>query len=262
MGKTFVKRSEKIYGYFLKLYPKEYRQVFGEEMQFVFSESLKDAYKENGERGILSLWIRTSIDLLTSIMKQHKEQQKEKKSLKVRLGIWAIVVILLLIIPLVLTIRDGNVEGVGWNWSPFDFVFAFIVLFGSGAAYEYISRKFKNTTYKSAVALGVLSTLMLIWMNGAVGIIGDEDEWPNMLYLGVFLCGFFGTIISRFKPRGMARTLFTMATVQMLIPLIAFLTVAEKVIFDPPGVLGVLAINTFFAALFTISGFLFRKASK
>jgi len=87
-----------------------------------------------------------------------------------RLVRWAVGVVLFLMIPLVLTIRDGAIEGVGWNWSPFDFVFMFVLLFGAGALYEFIARKVSSRTHRIMVGVAITVVVMLIWVNAAVGI--------------------------------------------------------------------------------------------
>src|SRR5687767_12048947 len=86
MNKAILRGSERIYCFLLKLYPKRYRQEFGEEMKYVFSESLKDAYSENGEQGIIMLWARTMLDAGKSIVTQHVENQKGGDSLKTKSG--------------------------------------------------------------------------------------------------------------------------------------------------------------------------------
>lgn len=91
-----------------------------------------------------------------------------------RLTIWVAIVALLLLIPLALTIRDGNVEGVGWNWSPFDFLFMGVLLFGAGVIFELITRKFTDTRRKIIVGLIILAGVLLVWVEGAVGIIGNN----------------------------------------------------------------------------------------
>ena len=166
-----------------------------------------------------------------------------------RLSIWALVVALILLIPVV-----GQ-----WPWTLSDYVFAGILLFGVGVAYEFITRRATTTQYRIAVGLGVVTTLLLIWINGAVGIIGNEDNPANLLYGAVLIVGFLGTIISQLRPRGMSYTLFTAASVQLLVPVAAFL------IWRPdfgPGVLQVFAINAVFAVLWLGSGLLFRQAAQ
>src|SRR3989344_4880323 len=101
-----------------------------------------------------------------------------------RLMVWAAVVAVILLIPLILTIRDGGVEGVGWNWTFFDFVFMGILLYGAALAYELVARKMSNSAYRAAVGLAVVTAVLLVWINAAVGIIGDDDG-VNLLYFGV-----------------------------------------------------------------------------
>jgi hypothetical protein len=184
------------------------------------------------------------------------------QNIRKRLMVWAFVVALILLIPLVLTIRDGGVEGVGWNWAFFDFVFMGALLFGAGLVYELVARKMSNGAYRAAVGLAVVAAVLLVWINAAVGIIGDGDlDSPNGMYFGVLAIGFIGALIARFRPHGMARALFTMAIAQALVPVIA-LVISKPAFFDPPGVLGVFVLNTFFVLLWVVSALLFRNAEK
>jgi hypothetical protein len=76
MNKAVIRGSERIYSFLLRFYPKNYRDEFGEEMKYVFSESLKDAYAEEGEQGLITLWARTIIDAGKSLVTQQVENQK------------------------------------------------------------------------------------------------------------------------------------------------------------------------------------------
>ena len=82
-----------------------------------------------------------------------------------------------------------------------------------------------------------------------------------MMYGAVFAVGFVGSLVSRFKPRGMARTLFVAAFAQMLVPVIALLIWPPPDTSWVPGVFGVFVLNAFFAMLFVVSALLFRRAS-
>src|SRR4051812_25756686 len=122
-----------------------------------------------------------------------------------RLSIWVLGIAILLLIPLVLTIHDGAIEGVGWNWKLGDFIFAFVVLFGSALTYELVAQKLKSTIYRGAVGLAVITGLLLIWINAAVGIIGEGDlDSPNVWYFFMLFLGFVSALIVRFEPRRMA----------------------------------------------------------
>ena len=72
----------------------------------------------------------------------------------------------------------------------------------------------KNTTYRFAVGVALMAAFLLVWINLAVGIIGESDELANLMYIGVLAVGIVGAIIARFQPHGMARALFAMAFAQ------------------------------------------------
>ena len=178
-----------------------------------------------------------------------------------RLSVWAVVVALILLIPLVLTLLGSGVDGEGWHWTFFDFVFMGTLLFGAGLVYELVARKMSNGAYRAAVGVAVATAVLLVWVNAAVGIIGDGDlDSLNGMYFGVLAVGFIGALIARFEPRGMARALFVMALSQALVPVIALIILSPDT-WGPPGVLGVFVLNSFFALLFVGSALLFRRAS-
>ncbi len=174
-----------------------------------------------------------------------------------RLSVWALIIALLLIVPLVLTLLGSGVDGDGWHWTFFDFVFASVVLFGSALTYELVARKGSTLTYRVAVGVAVVTALLFVWINAAVGIIGDGD-FPNALYFVVLVIGLIGAIIARFKPLGMSRILFAMAFAQFLIPVIALAIGTPDF---APGVVKVFILNTIFVVMFIGSGLLFRRAA-
>ena len=165
----------------------------------------------------------------------------------------AAAVAVILMVPLVGMQFSNEVD-----WGFFDFVFAGTILFGTGLAYELISSRASNkTAYKVACGIGLGACLLLVWINAAVGIIGDGPA--NMMYGGVLVVGFIGTIIARLRPQGMAFTLFAMAIAQVLVPVIALVLGISDF---APGVLQVFGLNAFFAALFVGSALLFMQASE
>jgi len=115
-----------------------------------------------------------------------------------------------------------------------------------------------NAAYRIAVGLAVVSAFLLVWVNAAVGIIRDDNP-ANVMYFGVIVVGIMGAIIARFQPQGVVRALCVMAMAQMVVPVMAL--IFWKTDFAP-GVVGVLALNGFFAALWLIAAWLFRKAAR
>ncbi|PKM87007.1 hypothetical protein CVU83_03505 [Candidatus Falkowbacteria bacterium HGW-Falkowbacteria-2] len=164
-----------------------------------------------------------------------------------------IAVALLLMIPL-LAMQFNS----GFVWSLGDFIIAGILLLGAGLTYEFVSSRSKSIIYRFAVAGAIGSSLFLIWANLAVGLIGNENNPANVLFYLVIMVGIVGAILSRLKSRGMARTMFAMATTQVLVPVVAFLIWRPE--FNA-GVVQVFGVTVFFAFLFSASGLLFLQAS-
>ncbi len=173
----------------------------------------------------------------------------------------AIVTGVILFIPFIVMQFSNEVD-----WSLFDFIFADVFIFGIGSIYKLLTRKKENIIYRIATGLFLISILMIIWINGAVGILGTEGNPANFLYGGVILTGIFGSLIAQFKPKGMAITLFSMAVVQLLVPVIAFIIWKPETLTREQflytwhyyGVWGVIGVNALFVIMFLISGLLFK----
>ena len=122
------------------------------------------------------------------------------------------------------------------------------------------SPSFANGTYKSAVGLALATAFILVWIIGAVGILGADGDPADLMYLVVFSVGIGGAIIARFQPQGMARTMLATAVAQMLIAMAALILGQQHLPYM--SVFEILSLNGFFAALFLGSARLFRKAAR
>jgi hypothetical protein len=264
---TVLRRSERLYGFLLKFYPERYRQEFGEEMMFVFSESLKDAYAEHGDPGVVDLWVRTAVDAGRSLVTQHVDNLKRGDSMKTKntnvltrnrdILILALVVALILMVPLAGMQFDDEM-----NWSLFDFVTAGALLFGTGLAFVLMARRSGNLAYRAGMGLALTAGLMLLWINLAVGIIGSEDNPANWMYVGVLAVGLIGAVLARFRAGGMVRAMFATALAQALVTVIALIVMPHGTSPDALwDVLVVLGVDAFFIALWVGSALLFRRAS-
>ncbi len=159
----------------------------------------------------------------------------------------------LLLVPLVAMQVTDEVQ-----WGLEDFVVMGALVFGALLAYEYIAAQGGTRAYRGATAIAVGTSFLLIWVNLAVGIIGNEDNPANVLYLGVLAIGALGAIVTRLAAHGLSRVLFAMAAAQLAVPVIAFF------IWQPGlsiGVVQVMGVNAFFALLWVASGILFMQAS-
>ncbi len=166
---------------------------------------------------------------------------------------WGAVTVLILIVPLVAMQFTDEVD-----WTLSDFVIAGILLFGAGLAYELVSRRGNTAAYRTAVGFAVGGVLLLLWVNGAVGILGSEDNPVNVMYAGVPIIGVVGALLARFRPLGMARALFAMALAQALIPVIAYIVNRPQITLAE--LTGVIVIHAIFIMFFVVSALLFRRA--
>ncbi|HWH22990.1 MAG TPA: hypothetical protein VNT25_06875 [Allosphingosinicella sp.] len=160
---------------------------------------------------------------------------------------WGIVPIILLI-PLI-----GN-----WPWTFSDYVFATVLMGMVGLGLELAARK-GNRAYSAGAGLALAASFMLIWINGAVGIIGSEDEPANLLFLGMVLVALLGSIAGLFRPAGMVRAMTAAAIAQALVPVAALVLRpgARASIFQPE----VLVLTIFFVGMWLAAAALFRRAT-
>ena len=145
-------------------------------------------------------------------------------------------------------------------WDVADFALFGALLVGAGITYELAARKTGNTLYRSAVAVALAAAFILVWVNGAVGVIGSEDNDANLMYAGVLAVGIIGALIARFQPKGMARALFATALAQVLVAMIALIAGLGST--GPIWPWDLLILTGFFAALWVGSALLFRNAAR
>jgi hypothetical protein len=166
-----------------------------------------------------------------------------------------VIAALILLLPLVAMQFTDEVD-----WDETDFVVMGAMLFAACGTYELAARMTGNVAYRAAVGVAVVAAFILVWMNLAVGIIGSEDNPANLMYGGVLAVAILGALVVRFQPRGMARTLAATALAQALVGVIALIAGLGSTGANWPRVIVVL--TAFFAALWLLSAWLFRKAAR
>jgi hypothetical protein len=171
-----------------------------------------------------------------------------------RIAPWAIAALILLLPLVAMQFTDEVV------WDANDFAVIGAMLFGACGAYELAARTTGNIAYRAAVGVAVVAAFILIWINLAVGIIGSEGNPANLMYGGVLAVGILGALIVRFQPHGMARALAATALAQGLVGVIALIAGLGSTEANWPG--AVVFLTGFFAALWLVSAWLFRKAAQ
>ena len=111
-------------------------------------------------------------------------------------------------------------------------------------------------SYRVAMTLSVLTTLVLIWLSLGVGIIGADGDPANRMYFVVVAIGILGAAITRFGARGMARVLFAMAVAQGVVCVIAL---AARLGLPYSGPLELVLLNGFFVTMFGVCGWMFLR---
>ena len=161
----------------------------------------------------------------------------------------------LLLVPLVAMQFTNEV-----NWTPADFAFAAAMLGLVGGTFELAVRRSGNGWYRLGVAVALGTAFLLVWINAAVGIIGDEGNPANLMFLGVIAIALAGSIVARFQPAGMAVAMIVTAAAELLVGVIAL--ILRLGANEPPFFPGMLILIGFFAAMWLVAALLFRKAER
>jgi hypothetical protein len=145
-----------------------------------------------------------------------------------------------------------KVEGV--DWSPLDFVVAAFLIGIPGLLFELAVRLNAGWAYRAGAALALLTAFLTVWINLAVGIVGDGHNPANLLFFGVVLLALGGTVLARLKPNGMALAMCVTALVQAAIGAVVWLGRMETV---APAV----GLSLALALMWLAAGGLFQKAA-
>lgn len=136
-------------------------------------------------------------------------------------------------------------------WTASDFVVAGVLLGSVGLGFELVVRKSGSLAFRFGAALAILAAFLTIWVNGAVGMIGSEDNPYNLLFGGVLAIALIGAIVARFEPANMARAMIAAAIAQAAVGAFGLST-------DMRG--GVLSVA--FAGLWLLAAALLWKAAR
>lgn len=144
-------------------------------------------------------------------------------------------------------------------WDIVDFTVFSAMILGVGVAYALMKRNSDDRSYRLAIGVALAAAFILVWVNGAVGIIGDESNDANMMFFGVLAVGVVGAFIARFKPYGMSYTLYSMAAAQAAVAAIAM--IGDSGSSAPDWPMDTLVLTGLFIALWLLSAWMFRKAA-
>lgn len=161
----------------------------------------------------------------------------------------------LLLLPLVAMQFTREVD-----WGPADFIIIGFMLVLVCGAVELAVRASGHIAFRAGTGVAAVAAFLLIWINLAVGIIGDEGNPANLLFGGVLAVALGGALVARSSAAGMARVMVATALAQGAVAAIALLAGFGAT--EPPGPAGILALNGFFVALWLLSAWLFATAAR
>lgn len=167
--------------------------------------------------------------------------------------LWSIPIVLLILPAVAMQFTDEV------KWSAFDFIFAAIMFGSVGIVVELTVRSSKSIAFRAAVALALAAAFLIIWINGAVGIIGDEDNPANLMFGAVLAVALLGSVAALFRPPGMATAMFATTFAQLAVGAIAL---AGGLAEGPAAPYDVIGSTFFLGGMWLVSGILFRKAAR
>jgi hypothetical protein len=163
-----------------------------------------------------------------------------------RIAVWGSAALLLLLPALAMQFTHEVA------WDAADFIVIGAMLLAACVAFEIASRMARSNAYRLAALVAIGAGFVLVWMNLAVGIIGNEDNPANLLFAGVLVVGLAGSLIAQLKPAGMARAMAATAIAQGAVGVYALHGAHVEAV----------VLTLFFVAIWLASAHLFRRAAR
>jgi hypothetical protein len=167
-----------------------------------------------------------------------------------RIARWTLGAVLLLLPLTAMAITDAV------DWTVFDFLVAAVLVGGVGLAYEVAVRTNRDRPYRAGAAVALATGFLLLWLTGAVGIVGSEKDPANLLHGAVVAIALFGAAIAGFRAAGIARAMTAAAIAQVLVVPLAGATGARMELLE------VVTLTAFFTLLWLASAGLFHRSAR
>jgi hypothetical protein len=162
-----------------------------------------------------------------------------------RIGLWSLAALLLLA-PLVAMRFTDEVD-----WGPEDFIFAGLGFGTVGLVAELTVRRTRSLAARGGAAFAMAAAFAIVWTNAAVGMIGDEGNPYNLLFIGAIAVALGGSALARFRAGGTSAAMAAAGLVHAAAALGGLSA-------DPRGG----GISFVLAGLWLVSAALFRKAAR
>jgi hypothetical protein len=137
------------------------------------------------------------------------------------------------------------------NWTASDFVFAAVMIGTVGLLAEVAVRMSSNWSYRAGAAFALAAGFTTVWANAAVGMIGNEDNLYNLLFLGIVAAALVGAMLVRRRSSALAKVMAAAAAAQLGVSLAGYSV-------DPKGAI----FSAAFALIWLLSCALFARAAR
>jgi hypothetical protein len=145
------------------------------------------------------------------------------------------------------------------QWTAFDFLAAGVLLIGPGLLIELVVWRSRSWAYRAGAALALFASVLLVWINGAVGIINSEGDPANLLFGAVLIVALIGALLAGFRAHGMSLALLMAAGVQVGIGATAL--ALGWGVGNAQGMTAVIGSTVIFTAMWLGAAVLFRRAA-
>jgi hypothetical protein len=160
----------------------------------------------------------------------------------------------LLLVPAIAMRFPGS--GVDWTASDFAVMGALLAL--TCGAWELAARMSGNVMARAGFAAAVLGGFFLVWVNLAVGLVGDGGNPANLMFMGVPVFAVIASLLARGRAPAMAHAMLATAAVHALVGVVAAIGGWGA---PHDGALRVAAITAFFMVPWLLSAALFHLAA-
>ena len=134
-----------LYAKLLRLYPKPYRERFGEGMEQTFNDLLRERVRT--ERGLFSIALWMFFETSAGIFRENVRFTTMPLTKIIRV---LLVAAGLLIVPLTASFFVD-----GWNWGVGGYVFAWVMFASAGLGFTFVASMGNSIAYKVAVGIAV-----------------------------------------------------------------------------------------------------------
>lgn len=160
----------------------------------------------------------------------------------------------LMLIPVAVQLASGN-----FGWDAFDFVFAAFILLTGCLLFDFAARRAPNFSYLAGAGAALAAGFGLVVVNGAVGLVGSENEAHNLLFGLPILVAIAGAAVARGRAEKLAAAMLAAGVAHIAVSAALLIRAGGRSDGDPLAEVVGLSV---FAAIWLASAWLFRNAGR